>query len=307
VARWLSFAALGLACAAGAAPALAGASSQLCDSESSLTLAHKDRLLRVAAVVRAELERSGTELAIVSRSGLDLERWDIRHSHAGLSLRRGTDTPWSVRQLFYACDEKVPRIYDQGLAAFLFGVDRAELGHISLVTWPAEGTTAAEPVRRAALDNRLALALLGGRYSANAYPFSTRYQNCNQWLVELLAAAWGGIAPGPDARERTQRWLSEQRYEPTRVAVGWRPVMWAGATFSPWLHNDDHPEDDLAAATYRISLPAAVEGLVRAQVPGAQRTQFCYTSRHVLVRRGWGPLLAEACVAEDGDEVVALD
>ncbi len=306
-ARWLALAALALVSSLAAAPAVAGVSSQFCDPEARLTLAHKDRLLRVAGLVRAELERSGAEVAIVSRSGLDLERWDIRHSHAGLSLRNGGDTPWSVRQLYYACDEKVPRIYDQGLAAFLFGVDRPELGHISLVTWPAEGHAIAGPVRRAALDNGLALALLGGRYSANAYPFSTRYQNCNQWLVELLAAAWGGIAPGPDAREHAQRWLAAQGYEPTRVAVGWRPVMWAGATFSPWLNNDDHPDEDLVAATYRISLPAAVEGLVRAQVPAAGRIQFCYTSRHVLVRRGWGPLQAEKCVAEPGDEVIALD
>lgn len=307
MARWLALATWGLACLAGAAPARAGVSSQFCDPESSLSLAHKDRLLRVAAVVRAELERSDADVAIVSRSGLDLERWDIRHSHAGLSLRSGGDSPWSVRQLYYACDEQMPRIFDQGLAAFLFGADRPELGHISLVTWPVEGRAAAEPVRRAALDNRLALSLLGGRYSANAYPFSTRYQNCNQWLVELLAAAWGGIAPGPEARAHTQRWLAEQRYEPTRVAVGWRAVMWAGATFSPWLHNDDHPEDELATASYRISLPAAVEGLVRAQVPGARRIQVCYTGQHVLVRRGWGPPLPEACTANDGDEVIALD
>ncbi len=284
-------------------PAAAGVSSRYCDPESRFTLAHKDRLLRVTAIVRAELGRSGSEVAIVSRSGLDLSRWDIRHSHAGVSLRSGTDTPWSVRQLYYACDEQTPRIYDQGLAAFLFGADRPDLGYISLVMLPG----ASEPVRRAALDNRLALALLGGRYSANAYPFSTRYQNCNQWLVELLAAAWGDIAAGPDARERTQRWLAQQRYEPTRVEVGWRPVMWAGAAFSPWIHNDDHPAEDLAAATYRISLPAAVEGLARAMVPGAERIQICHTTKHVLVRRGWGPLLAEGCVAEPGDELTPLE
>jgi hypothetical protein len=288
---------------AATAPAAAGVSSRYCDAEDRLTIEHKDRLLRVTALVRAALERSGAEVAIVSRTGLDLARWDIRHSHAGLSLRSGADTPWSVRQLYYACDEQMPRIYDQGLAAFLFGTDQPDLGFVSVVTLPGAG----EPVRRAALDNRLALALLGGRYSANAFPFSTRYQNCNQWLVEMLAAAWGGIAPGPEARGQAQRWLAEQRYEPTRVSVGWRPVMWAGAAFVPWIHNDDHPEEDLAATLYRISLPAAVEGLVRAQMPGAGRIQFCYTSKHVVVRRGWGAALAEGCLAEVGDEVVALE
>jgi len=282
-------------------------SSRYCDATSRLTVEDKSRLLRVADVIRAELERAGAEAAIVSRTGLDLERWDIRHSHAGIATRQagaGPGSPWSVRQLYYACDEGLPRIYDQGLAAFLFGADQPRLGHVSLVLLPAAD---APPLVRAALDNRLALSLLAGRYSANAHAFSTRYQNCNQWLAELLAAGWAGVAPGADARAAAQRWLGEQGYEPTRVQVRWRPVMWAGALFVPWIHNDDHPEADLDAAQYRTTLPAAVEGLVRAQVPGALRVQFCYTAKHVLVRRGWGEAQAADCAVQAGDERVVIE
>ena len=293
-----------LAAAALTPAANAGISSRYCDTEARLTLEHKDRLLGVAAVIRGELEKSGAEVALLSRSGLDLGRWGIRHSHAGLSLKSGTDSPWSVRQLYYACEEQMPRIFDQGLAAFIFGADRPDLGYYSLVLLPP---AAGRRVHGAALDNPLALALLAGRYSANAYAFNLRYQNCNQWLVELLAAAWAGVAPGPDARERAQRWLAEQRYQPTSVEVGWRLVMWAGVTFVRWLHDDDHPAEDLEAARYRISLPAALEGLMRAQVPEATRIEFCHTTSHVLVRRGWGAPLAEGCVAEAGDEVIALE
>jgi len=294
--------------ASGAADGAGGGSSRTssryCDAESRLTVEHKDRLLRIAALIRGELDRSGAEVAVISRTGLDLDRWRIRHSHAGISARSGSDTPWSVRQLYYACDEGQPRIFDQGLSAFLFGADQPALGHVSIVLLPA---AVAEPLRRAAQDNRLALALLAGRYSANAFPFSTRYQNCNQWLAELLAAGWAGIAPGPQARQSAQAWLASRRYEPSTVDVGWRIVMWAGALFVPWIHNDDHPEEDLAAARYRISLPAAVEGLVRAEVPAAERVQFCYTAAHVLVRRGWGAPQAADCAPGSGDERIALD
>jgi hypothetical protein len=177
---------------------------------------------------------------------------------------------------------------------------------VSVVLLPAGARAAA--THRAARDNRLALALLAGSYSANAYAFSTRHQNCNQWLAELLAAGWGGIGAGTEARAQAQRWLAEHRYEPSRVEVGWRPMMWAAATFVTWIHNDDHPEDDLAAAVYRISLPAAVEGLVLAQVAGARRIQFCYTAAHVLVRRGGeGGEQRADCVAEAADEVLPLD
>jgi hypothetical protein len=287
----------------------AGGSSRYCDAESRLTPEHKDRLLRVAAIVREHLNQSDADVAIVSRTGLDLSRWDIRHSHAGIGVRgvtSGGDTPWAVRQLYYACDEGTPRIFDQGLAAFLFGAEQPELGFVSIVLLPRSAASS-EAARRVALDNRLALALLAGRYSANAFPFSTRYQNCNQWLAELLAAGWGGIEAHADARERAQRWLAAQRYEPTRVHVGWRPVMWVGAAFVPWIHNDDHPEEDLAAARYRISLPAAVEGLVRAQERSAERVEFCYTKSQVVVRRGWSSPLADECRAEPGDEAIELD
>jgi hypothetical protein len=53
-------------------------------------------------------------------------------------------------------------------------------------------------LQAAALDTPLALQLLGGSYSANAHAFSTRYQNCNQWVAELLAEAWGPARPTRD-------------------------------------------------------------------------------------------------------------
>ena len=170
-----------------AAPAQAGVSSRYCDTESRLTVEHKDRLLRLSALIRDELDKSGADVAIVSRTGLDLSRWDIRHSHAGVSVKSGAPTPWSVRQLYYACDEGQPRIFDQGLSAFLFGADQPTLGHVSVVLLPAAESA---PVRRAALDNRLALALLSGRYSANAYPFSVQYQNCRPWRKPTTTWPW---------------------------------------------------------------------------------------------------------------------
>ena len=122
----------------------------------------------------------------------------------------------------------------------------------------------------AALDKRLALALLGRAYSANAYPFSPRYQNCNQWVAELLATAWG---PGGEAgeaaggRERAQAWLRSEGYEATVFDVGWRALMWAGA-FIPWVHGDDHPAEDVEQQIYRVSMPASIEAFVQRRVPG---------------------------------------
>ena len=173
-----------------AAPAHAQASStRFCDEPAALSAVQHDRLLRFAGVIRTALEASGERMALVSRSGLALGRFGQRYSHAGISLRGSAETPWAVRQLYFACEDRRPRLFDQGLAAFVQGMDRPSLGFVSVVLLPPDR---AAPLETAALDKRTALALLAADYSANAYAFSARYQNCNQWVAELLARAWSG-------------------------------------------------------------------------------------------------------------------
>ncbi|MDM4768151.1 DUF2145 domain-containing protein [Pelomonas sp. SE-A7] len=283
-----------LLCSAAALSAQAG-SLQLCSKPADPTAEQKDRLLRFAAVIKAELQDSGQALALVSRSGLDLERFKLRYSHAGVSLRDSANAPWSVRQLYYDCETEKPRLYDEGLSGFVMGTHDADLGYASLVLLPSD---AAASLAEAALDDERAKALLGERYSANAYAFGLRYQNCNQWLVELLAGAWSGAA----SREPAQRWLGEQGYQPRVIDVGWRPLMWL-ARLIPWLHSDDHPEADLADQRYRISLPDAIEAFVHERWPEARRIEFCHDRERIVVRRGWKPL-GESCRAEDGDQVL---
>lgn len=289
------------------ATAVARAESlRFCDRPAPADLRQQDRLLQFAAIVKQQLDRSGRPAALVARSGLDLARFGLRYSHAGISLRDG-DTPWSVRQLYYACDERRPRLYDQGMAGFVFGMSDARIGYVSIVTLPADD---AERLAGAALDAPAALRLLGGRYSANAFAFGLHYQNCNQWVAELLATAWGDTrddaadGTGPDARATAQRWLRDAGYVPHAFRLGpfW---MWASVAV-PWLHHADHPVDDIAAGIYRVSMPASIERFVRARSPQAERIELCHAEDRVVVHRGWTPI-ADGCVPADGDEVIRLD
>ncbi len=275
------------------------ASGRFCDHQTPLSASQQDRLLSFAAIAKRELEASDRRVAIVARSGLNLARFGIRYSHAGISLAASANGPWSVRQLYYACDEGQPRLYDQGLAGFLFGTDNPALGYLSIVLLPAP---AAATLARAALDTPTALRLVGADYSANAHAFSTRYQNCNQWLAELLASAWGGA----DAdRSAAQHWLAANGYAPQPVQLRSRALMFA-AGFVPWLRTDDHPADDVQAMRFRTSLPQSIEAFVRTHVPGAERIELCQDSRQVVIRRGWTPI-ADGCLPAAGDRVIALD
>jgi hypothetical protein len=283
-------------------PEVRVSSAGFCDAPKTHDARQQDRMLQFAAVVRATLDASGEEVALLSRTGIDLKNLGIRFSHSGVSLKRGGDVPWSVRQLYYACDEGRPRLYDQGVAGFLFNTDDPTIGHVSIVLLPREQ---ADQLMRAALDKPRALRLLAARYSANAYPFSTRYQNCNQWVAELLATAWGDLADGSDLRERAQAWLAANGYEPQPVNVDSHWLKFA-ATFMPLVHLDDHPEDDRFGLRFRVSLPSSIEAFVRERLPQARRIELCHDEQRIVIRESWDPI-AEGCRPQPGDRVVGLD
>jgi hypothetical protein len=300
-----------------AALALAGAASlacsasahaglfNLCDRQAKVSAAQQDTLYRFADIIKKELGQSGQSVALVARSGLDLSRFGLRYSHAGIALARSDNAPWSVRQLYYACDEGKPRVYDQGISGFLLGTDNPSIGYLSVLLVPDDKAQALE---RAALDKRQALQVLGSQYSANAYAFSVRYQNCNQWVMELLASAWGDVHAVDDTvgeRAAAQDWLALRAYEPTTIDVGSRWLMWATAVI-PFVHTDDHPQQDLDDKRFRISMPASIEAFVQREVPKAQRIEFCHVDKHVVIHRGWS-MMADGCQAGEGDTVIELD
>jgi hypothetical protein len=282
-------------------------SFEVCDRPREPGVDQRDVMLRFGAIVREQLAASGQDVALVARSGLDLHRLDVRYSHAAVVLKDNGDRPWSVRELYYSCEDHRPRVYDEGLTGFLLGTDDPETGYVSLVFLPPERGTA---LRTTAVDKHHALGVLGASYSANAYPFSTRHQNCNQWVMELLADAWGagaaddGTASDADARTRAQAWLRAQGYLPTVFTVSAHPMTWL-ADAVPWLANDDHPPHEIAHGRYNVSMPSAIETFVQAKVPGATRLEICHAGRRVVLHRGWDDI-AEGCVAGPGDRTIEL-
>jgi hypothetical protein len=277
------------------------AASNFCDRAHQLTAAQQDRILRFAGVVREELAAVNSDTVLISRSGLDLSRFQIRYSHAAIAWR-DEDKVWTARQLYYACEEERPRIFDQGMAGFAMGIDNPSLGYISIVKLPEQ---AAQSLRQAALDKPRALRLLAATYSANAYVYALNYQNCNQWVMETMAAGWGDLPDGEDLRARAQLWLQQAHYAPEPTAVNSHWLMFA-SSFVPLLHLDDHPAEDRYALKLKISLPATVETFVHQQYPDSERVEICHDGKQVVVHRGWTPI-ADGCVPAAGDRVVPLD
>lgn len=284
-------------------PAWAGLPA-FCERAQEIDAVQQDRVLRFAGAVREELARSGSSVALIARAGVDLSRFGQVYSHAGIALKNNPDSPWAVRQLYYACDDGRAQLFDQGIAGFALGADAPDRGHIALLFMPDEQ---AQQVESAALDRPLALSLLNGQYSATAYAFSTRYQNCNGWVAELLASAWGQLAPTgsvTEDRARAQAWLQSAGFDAGPVKVPSRWLMF-GAQFVPFVHLDDHPEDDIYALSLHVAVPSAIERFVQQRLPQTRRVELCHDSEKIVVRRGWEPIGA-SCTAGPDDEVIAL-
>ncbi len=298
--RWAA-AALTAACAlafgtarASALPATAegeparGLSMQFCGNTAPQTARQQDRVLQFASVIRKTLQASGEDVALIGRSGLDLSRFQLNYSHGGVLLRSDGegDIPWTVRQLYYDCDQGRPRLFDQGLAGFLMSAEAPDLAYVSIVLLPADD---ARRLREAALDMPRVSRLLAATYSANAYPFSTRYQNCNQWVAELLATAWAPLPDGPALRSEAQTWLRQAGYNPKPIAIDSHLTKLVGSLL-PLVHLDDHPEDVQLGMAFQFSLPGDIEAFVRRHAPSARRIEFCHDTDQVVVREGWEPI-----------------
>lgn len=271
-------------------------SLRFCAPAPELSVGQQDRLLQVTARVQADLDAEPVQLALVARAGLRLEDWfGARFSHGGLSLRANRQGPWAVRQLYYACEEGRAQLFDQGLGGFLMGSEQPDQGYLSVLLLPPE---AEAPLRRAAEDVERIKQLLGGRYVANAPTQDPGLQNCNQWLVELLALAWRDRPwPEQEARVQAQQALQEQGYAPEPLQVGaWTALI----PFVPYLSLDGHDADARASGQLRVSLPQGIEDWVHRRWPATRRIEYCFTRERLVRREGW-EAQPRTCEARPGE------
>jgi hypothetical protein len=107
-------------------------------------------------------------------------------------------------------------------------------------------------------------------YNLISHPFSTQYQNSNQWILETLAI---GLAeePVPD-RQAAQRWLKARSFEPTGVRI---PTLKRSAArlFSPQVHFSDHTFEEFSKQTYLVvTVDSIVKFLSRIDAGTTQQT-----------------------------------
>jgi hypothetical protein len=201
------------------------------------------------------LEASGAQVAIIARVGQDLSRYGLRYSHAGLAWRDHPGGRWIVVHLLNECGTAQSSLYNDGLGNF-FLTDLYQYSAEILYPSPAVQQQLAQ-----ALASRKPLRLHTPSYNMLAYAFSTRYQNSNQWVLEMLAAA---AAPGEvETREDAQRWLRRAGFAPGTVHIDAATRLGA-RMFRANVAFDDHPFGQRMAGQIDTITVDAIERFLRA-------------------------------------------
>ncbi|MDM5181190.1 DUF2145 domain-containing protein [Massilia sp. DJPM01] len=209
------------------------------------------KAVKLAENTSAALEASGAEVALIARVGQDLSKYDLRYSHMAYAWRDHPKGRWSVVHLLNQCGTATSRLFDQGLANFFLDDLFAYESQIVIPGAQSQKRIAAM------LASQAPARLHGEHYNMLAYPFSTKYQNSNQWVLETYAASASDSAIGD--RGAAQSWLKQALYKPNTI---WVPsVKRLGArVFRANVAFDDHPTGRRIAGQIDI---VTVESVVR--------------------------------------------
>lgn len=222
------------------------------------------RGLQLGEKVRDQLERSGASMAYVARVGLNLSEFNQHFTHMGVALRDHMRSRWQVVHLFNPCGKSQSEIMVQPLEKF-YEVELYEYEALAVV--PSQSRQAL--LRNAFLNPARAKALHTPAYNMIAHPFDTRFQNSNQWILEMTAF---GVDERQSVSSRTQAqaWLKAQAYEPGTIRIP--NLRRTGARlFSPHVSFSDHTQEEYENQRYLVVTVDSITRLLGGLDPGLQQ------------------------------------
>jgi hypothetical protein len=220
------------------------------------------RALALAERLQQSLDASGAQVVVVARAGQDLRKYGLTWSHLAFAYREDTPAPptigkrpvvlgqigtsvvdglpvrqpprgtWRIVHKLNQCGTAEAAVFRQGLAEFFLDTP---------FRYEAAFVVPAPEVQAALLqvltdDGRLVQWHTPG-YSVVAYPWSTKYQQSNQWALETLA---GSLDPAASTRARAQAWLQLHDYQPSVLHIDALTRL-GGRMTRANVAFDDHP------------------------------------------------------------------
>lgn len=221
------------------------------------------KALTLAKDAHDALEASGADLALIARVGQDLSKYRLRYSHFGFVMRDPGAASWTVFHQLNLCSSTESGLYREGLGNFFLDDMHA---YETLIVVPGPEL---RKRLRAVLESDVPAGMHGLPYNMVAYAFSTRYQNSNQWALEVIAAA-AATDGRITTREQAQAWLRYAGYQPITLEVDAMTRL-GGRMFRANIAFDDHPFGRRMAGQIDTVTVDSVYRFVEARDPQSRR------------------------------------
>ncbi|WP_241132970.1 DUF2145 domain-containing protein [Achromobacter insuavis] len=224
-------AACGALCGMPTKPALAGQGCADTALSASTLITAMDTAQRISVM----LDELPVNVVVLGRMGQDLSEYHLRYSHAGFAYRDRAGAPWRIAHLLNECGTAKSDLWYEGLGNFflddLFRFD-------TLLLIPPKPI--ADTLLTRMQQPQTLRSLFDPHYNMIAFPFSTRYQNSNAWVLETIASAHAKDTPIGN-REQAQTWLKTEGYQPSELHIGALTRL-GGRLFKANVTFDDHPD-----------------------------------------------------------------
>lgn len=233
-------------------------------AERSATPEGSAKSAQLSSQVRNLLEHQQHSFVLVARSGVDLSEFGLGHSHVGVAWRDHPRGRWFTFHLLNRCGTGQSELVEQGLEDF-YNVELHD--YVALVAAPSFSM---QVKLQKAFFSQIATTLHEREYNMIAHPFSTKYQNSNQWILEVMATAMS-----PDgqvvSRGAVQAWLKSNGFVPSLIPIG--PGKRAGARlFSPHVRFSDHTDEEWQAGRYAVVSVESVLAFIKLKDNGLVET-----------------------------------
>ena len=176
--------------------------------------------------------------AIIARAGFDMSDRQFRqpikqkYSHAGFIWKDGRDNQWYVKHMLNICNGPSSKISIESLEEFF---DDDPYFYDFRIIVPSEELQV--KMANVLESKHSTTSLHNPRYSKISNPLSTDYQNSNEWVISVIAAAQSGLT----TLGSVQKFYRENEYLPSRVFISGIeqfgiPFMYDNITL------EDHPQ-----------------------------------------------------------------
>lgn len=211
-----------------------------------------------ALEVQKKLNQLNPQVALIARVGADLHQYGLHYSHLAFAVKNYPKAPgkWTIIHLLNECNTSHSSLHKQGLMNFFLD-DLYTLDYE--ITIPNHET---QIKLYQALQAKKLHALHNRQYSMLAYPFSTKYQNSNQWILEVTAAALSSTSV--TSRSSAQHYLLKTGYKPSLIKINMLSKLGA-SMFNNHIQFDDHPSQEKRSNQFSTVSVISVVNYLRRQ------------------------------------------